>query len=1362
MAEKAKKGQRRKSISIFGPTGILGSGASSILAPSRRGHDRSVSDSSFGVRQLNLPLDERQRLQKQQQKHARPRSSGSLLLSGKGNNAEDHDTLNLERRRSEIHLPDFLWNTTPDESTHSRSKSYPKSMRKSVLGSLRSLGSHDEDQYSANRGSSGEDEDPLGLWSRFHLGTLVLHHGEVQTTAGMWRKKSQYLVLTDTHLARFKSQAKASEMFPSIPPSWGRSPSSSTANNRLSIASMTSLQDPQLGGAHGEMTSGIPLNNIVAVYKLDDGRPYFSIEVCYIDEKSSKPAALHLQLNDPQESELWLGGIRAAAEKARALEPVLFDNATLEYVARTLEQERDYDPDCFQLYRVVRRASSKSGNKSSSEDLGKIVSTVCYLAIGIHKIHLIPLPKQSNRSSVVSLAELELGMCFGIMTLTSLTMHRIDDSLQMVFRAPFRPSFPVILASTFSAEIAVQIRQQAEFLRPEWVHQPFSFNVPDYVEDRVIPAMNVDEDHRCFDRTLIAYCAAYNVDTSNIRYTIDYACDDAPAFQLLHPANTRQGRKYSALELLAVMRALRYNESFVTISFYEIELDILQNQRDPYGMDYDSMMTRSNIPINIPGQDRLSVLSQEIRALALKSKRLRRMDFTLCITRQPTSSKGVHDPGCGIPEAVFPLCRRQLTNIDWIVLNGIKLGDSDLDYLVDAASQKASHLRALEVSHCGISIHDLDILLSTLTAQENTLEGIDISGVQGRLSPELFQQQIGYFAHIRKINLSHISRTSGPEPLIAPETLMNWRLEELSLSHTAVNEQTVDSIAAYLHSPMSRTLKTLRFDQCGLTGQDVAIFFHSMTDDSNKPRELHLHVSENRLHVDYSMLFDAIAKNKTPTHLTMRMVEFQKEDHFRQLVEVLRKNTTLKYLDISKASLPYDAGQETCKALQRMFEDNTTIEELDISGEYAHLDVARFGIGLNLALTGLKKNTSLRVLKIEHQKLGLQGASTLASVLEVNNSLLEVYCENNEINLQSFTVLVNGLQRNTTLLHLPGMTRDREQSLERVRREIEAVSQDSGEGGRSTASSIRKSVRAAVSSGSSGSGNRLTKAHRSPSLSQHSPTISSPLTTHPPILASSTTPPHFVSPDVQAVLQSLGRKWDVEVQRLQRYLVRNYNLAHGVFEEGYVDGDADAISDGRPATAASLGTFIRQLSFDTAPSDLYEPSPLNSEVQQSNIIDPGPSSQILEIPLTREPSTVGVINVSDTAGIPSETPSFTSPEPALPHSKPLASCPPEISSSHLSVPTPALPRPTLAATGAAGSSIRSFKSNSTSTSTSTSRSGSMTASSSGARASGRFTDTATSLRGLLTARALERRGKNKGGGQAPPRLDWRLPELKFD
>lgn len=875
-----------------------------------------------------------------------------------------------------------------------------------------------------------------------------------------------------------------------------------------------------------------------------------------------------------------------------------------------------------------------------------------------------------------------------------------------------RKSFNVFLASVHSVEVACWIRQHTEYLRPLWTRQPYDFVVPRELQNEEnFPSVPLDEDYGCFDRTLVAYSASYDIDTSNIRYTIDLECEDAPSFRLLRPASPR---RYSALELIAVMRALRYNESFRTISFRGVNLDALQGLRDVHGVDADVHLDRAGCLVNIPGQGNLTILSQEVRALALKSEWLRRLDFSYCLSRTPTLDKGSRDPGCGIPEAIFPVCRREMTSVDWVVLNGIKLGESDLDYLVDAASQRRSHLRALEVGDCGLSVHDLDLILSTIVAQESSLEAINISGVQGRLNPDVLQQYIGYFGQIRKINLSRIARTSGSDPLITAEMLFNWRLEELILSRTAVNRETVDSIATYLASDRSQNLRMLRLDQCGLTGEDVAMFMHSMSPGKDIPRSLHLFVNENRLDNGCSYLFDAIAKNLTPTHLSMQMIDFKKEDHFRQLVDALRKNRTLRYLDISKASLPYDAGPETCRALQLMFEENNTLEVLDISGENAHLDVARFGIGLNLALTGLKANSSLKVLRIEHQKLGLQGANTLASVLEENHSLREVHCENNDINLQSFTVLVNGLQLNRTLLSLSCMDRDRSLSLEKVRREVDSVRLDPNAVQTSTASSIRRSLHVAIGSKS---GQRQNKP-------QH-PVATSPLEASP-----------FAAHDVDLILQSLQHKWDIEVARLRRYLLRNYNVVHGI-EDSDVD---DAASDGRPGTAASLGTMLDNLKLEVAVStDEVHGSPPEERAESIHI--PSEAPQILSEPRTKLKSIAKRMK--------------SQPDLRPQTARAAQILPPEYGSSNPTAARVALPVPAVPAAVTKANSVRSARSSSTvSTGTGSARS--------------TYGMASSTLRGFLSGSAMKDRRRVDSlrpvcvsNDDKPPQLDWAPPKLNL-
>lgn len=106
---------------------------------------------------------------------------------------------------------------------------------------------------------------------------------------------------------------------------------------------------------------------------------------------------------------------------------------------------------------------------------------------------------------------------------------------------------------------------------------------------------------------------------------------------------------------------------------------------------------------------------------------------------------------------------------------------------VDASVHRTCHFRSLEFSHCSLTDRGLTLILHSFLNQDRTLESIDISANLARVSPTAFQGQIGRFSYIRKLNLSRMHRTSGPEPLVALETLLAWRLEELQLNETIVS-----------------------------------------------------------------------------------------------------------------------------------------------------------------------------------------------------------------------------------------------------------------------------------------------------------------------------------------------------------------------------------------------------------------------------------------------------------------------------------------------------------------------------------------------------------------------------------------------
>jgi hypothetical protein len=869
----------------------------------------------------------------------------------------------------------------------------------------------------------------------------VLLHGEVQTSAGMFRKKKEYLVLTEWTLLRYKSQTKAAEAFKSISQMAGRTP----LVKHGSMASISSYSDLQtLSDSSGDREGKIFLSQIVAVHKLEDGKPYFALEICHMDEESGQASAMSLQFNNSEERDTWLQTLRLAAHEVRMRGPTYLSPSSLEHAAWVIERDQDYDPNNCAIYKVVlRQTTSKSSTRSSTEDFSKLASSMCFLAIGVHKVHIIQLAKPISRTSNHLSASTDAHASYGILTMTGMHVSSVDDEFQLTFREPLQRSRTLHLASVSAQEIVARLYTSENYLRPECCHRLYKFSPPREMEGILVHRAPSDvEEHNCLDRTLSAYCVAYGVNPANVRYTIDYACEDAPRFELLSPADPRRP-KYLPLELLAIMRALRYNESFGSISFAGIPLDSLNGANDPFGTELVCTRTKRGTPIKLSTEalTRASMLVQEIRALAALSRKLRYLDFSGCITaanrrrdhsRTPASSPEdemvpARDIGCGIVEALFPLCKHQTTNVDWICLNGIELSEMDIDYLVGAAVDKSCHFRAIELNRCGLGDRSIGIILDALRYQENTLESLEIAGNTARLNPASLDGQLGIFGFIRKLNLSQVTITSGNEPLIQADTLLVWRLQELRFTGTTLNDATIDAVSTYLGHPQSASLRQLCVDNTYITGRGVATLLYSLAgSDDDTPRDLHLDISQSLLNKDGDIVASAIAESRTPSQLSMRAIEFRDESVFRKIISAFAANRTTRFLDMSQAGLPGDASDDTCRALQKMFRENHTIVELDLSGDDSRLAASKFGPGINAALLGLAHNSALQVLRMEKQKLGRLGASALAEVLLSNKTLTELHCDNNEIPLQGLTDIVDSLENtNTTLVYLPHMADSR-------------------------------------------------------------------------------------------------------------------------------------------------------------------------------------------------------------------------------------------------------------------------------------------------------------------------------------------------
>jgi hypothetical protein len=142
-----------------------------------------------------------------------------------------------------------------------------------------------------------------------------------------------------------------------------------------------------------------------------------------------------LQFGDPEEMHGWLAQIREAANSVRLTDSNPLSAYNSHLAARVVEAERDYVPPKYAIYKVVQRPVAKTGSRSSSDDISKVVASVCFLAIGVHKVHLIPLFKPpSQRSSSPSLGSHTTQMSHGILTITELRVSEEDDTFELKFR----------------------------------------------------------------------------------------------------------------------------------------------------------------------------------------------------------------------------------------------------------------------------------------------------------------------------------------------------------------------------------------------------------------------------------------------------------------------------------------------------------------------------------------------------------------------------------------------------------------------------------------------------------------------------------------------------------------------------------------------------------------------------------------------------------------------------------------------------------------------------------------------------------------------------------------------------------------
>ncbi|KAG4303032.1 hypothetical protein PCANB_000641 [Pneumocystis canis] len=856
----------------------------------------------------------------------------------------------------------------------------------------------------------------------------VVLHGEVisiTTHVGLFQnKKHEYLVLTNGELFKFKSRMKALLSFPSIAP----------ANNHDEKLSKAHTIHGMFRKHHFEIDQqSLLLRQIIAIREI--GPTCFSIyyDDPFIISSLSNVSILNLHYKSSDIMRCWIIHIRAAVQ-LQQISGAFLSSKQFNYVRnymKYLQENVDKASDhYFKAFRVIQKLpKSSSRPDSGQDDIAKRVFVPRILVIGTYSMHILPIPSaEYPLFPTHNFRPLDVPT-YGLLSLSAMIVSPNDDYMRLWFQIPCNSTNCLDFASCKSDEIMAAIKETIDYLRPHWPNVPFSMNIPSGFESLTEKLETSKTDVERFQRTLKGYAISYGIDVSNIYYQI-YQKDSKTVFRLLPPTRIvskkdSSSKDYSLLELLVVFRALRY-QTFNEICFSDINLSSLKGKK--YRHDDAGYHERAILNLKA-GLGKGSVLQEELRDLAIFNRSLTKLDLSGTIPKNDLSNRS-DEKGSEVVEALVLLNRHELiTQVRSLNFSRIELHSVDIDWILDAVTNKFSRLEGLELSGCGLSSRSLSILLRGLEVQHNTMTTLDLSHNPGIIEINALNSMLSKLIYLKVLRLGYcIFDLLGT--FIQPQSLYALRLHELCLDGILLSETIILLIAQYLSDYASFSLRILSLKSCGITGSNFAKMLYAINlTDQPRDERLQIFAGDNRLFDGHDEMVSSILMGRGPARISIASLDYSSEEQFQSLLQAITLSKHISHLDISRIGLPYEASKETCKCLAELFEKNTSLKELDLTGETGLLQTTGLGSGIVQSLKSLGKNKSLEVLKIEGNLIREKGAEIIADVLLVNTTLRKIELDKNMITFKGFSAIVSAMEKNTTIIKLPPLIHDYEYHL---------------------------------------------------------------------------------------------------------------------------------------------------------------------------------------------------------------------------------------------------------------------------------------------------------------------------------------------
>ncbi|KAL1868432.1 hypothetical protein VTK73DRAFT_3671 [Phialemonium thermophilum] len=847
---------------------------------------------------------------------------------------------------------------------------------------------------------------------------------------GLLKAKTPYMVVSSDYILKMRSRSETLSLFPQLAPD----------------------VRPKSPGSHPDPLLCIPICDIVSVFAVDTNRPAAGIEIWWsqyeMTEFRHTVFCFNHQADQEDQMARILDALRSHKDRAGSSSRCSWH---VEVPIRRIfaAEEPAYQHHTLEIFPVALRGATRRDALAKGEDktAKSLDGRAFYLVIGANLCFLVDVRRKSKRQAELCTKH----SSFGLVSLECVEgdwAHH-QESFNVTFREPFNAPVTLELASRYYRQIIRVLGKADRFLKPAWpqtwqnleIFRVYGLKEQQYLVPR--------DNYGSFHRTLEAYIAAYKC--GPLEWEINWRTQYAPEFRLLPPKN---GSRYSPTQLLAVLRALRYNDYFRSLSFRDVDLTILYDLFDcSPRRGCVAYLSRSCVALGPDEVESLQlgpVLQNEFHALAFCSETVRQMDLTNTFRAFPfrASASATVPRSVQFLSPILNLLRTGSSKCNRLLLSGNALSPADIVEIIHALEMGL--IQALDISRCGLCDMDLRELFHATGHSSQPLQLLDISGNMGRIPAHMVPHAVSLLGDLRELNLCGCLLGDLQGPLLPFEVLERLPcLEELDISNYKVNDATIEDLERFLlcrargidsNEELKFSFRRLVLNNCGITGRQAARLFNAIGED----RGVHLFLNGNPLEDGIEELADAIRRSRGPVGLNMDMVEFRDEANYVLLIRALTQTKYLSLLSLvgtsptPSPSVP--CSRETLQALEDFFAHNKSINYLDLSGFCGKLDDGQLAKGFGRSLQGLARNTTITHFWIRNQNLQDE-AGTLGTVFRQNKTLVKLDCQQNGFNLTGLQFLVQSLKENHTIVEFPFSEAERESTWKRIISELQASQQ---------------------------------------------------------------------------------------------------------------------------------------------------------------------------------------------------------------------------------------------------------------------------------------------------------------------------------